>query len=252
MEEPDLGRLDQAGVSAYIKDVVTLLLENRPESPVDFISDYFRNAIKGSTGEQRSYRYIRLTNRHRETFMDNLLAAYTSLDSKLHESSGLTGVEYTKLLRLLCVDFPLEVIDTLFNVLGKGSNDAIDFRTFCSGVNACMIYEEFFEEVEWLFKGLADSNGTVDFGSFMEVIAQIKQTTQEENKQDQITYPNEKQIIASLALHGVKIDTDNRIAFKQFIAAIFQTTQMPSFAKVQEERKDNSSLVVDNGSEEQF
>ena len=34
------------GVTAYIKDMVTVLLENRPEKPLEFISEYLANALQ--------------------------------------------------------------------------------------------------------------------------------------------------------------------------------------------------------------
>ena len=47
--------LDRYGVTAYMKDVVTLLLENRPPEPIDFIADYFRTVIQGSSPLLRAY-----------------------------------------------------------------------------------------------------------------------------------------------------------------------------------------------------
>jgi hypothetical protein len=34
------------GVTAYVKDMITVLLENRPEKPLEFISDYLANALQ--------------------------------------------------------------------------------------------------------------------------------------------------------------------------------------------------------------
>ena len=71
--------LDRYGVTAYMKDVVTLLLENRPPEPIDFIADYFRTVIQGSSPLLRAYRYVRLAQPHQKAFTDNLVAAYLSL-----------------------------------------------------------------------------------------------------------------------------------------------------------------------------
>jgi len=43
------------------------------------MADYFSNALHGRTAVARSYRYIRLTRRNRQAFLDNLAAAYTHL-----------------------------------------------------------------------------------------------------------------------------------------------------------------------------
>ena len=64
--------LNKYGLSAYFKDVMTLVLENRPHDPIDFITEYYRNCAQGSSYLHRSYRYIRLTERNNDVFMDNL------------------------------------------------------------------------------------------------------------------------------------------------------------------------------------
>eukprot|EP00756_Hemistasia_phaeocysticola_P059849 Hpha_TRINITY_DN36839_c0_g1::TRINITY_DN36839_c0_g1_i1::g.139788::m.139788 len=83
--------LDRFSVTAYLKDVSTLLLENRPDEPLSFIADYFRNVIQGTSPLVRSYRYIRLTHRGRRAFWDNLVAAYATLDEKRGGGVGVTG-----------------------------------------------------------------------------------------------------------------------------------------------------------------
>ena len=89
--------LDRYGVTAYMKDVVTLLLENRPASPIAFISKYFRTVTQGSSPLLRAYRYIRLAHPTQDAFIDNLVAAYAALDAR----RGVSGVTGAELLRLL-------------------------------------------------------------------------------------------------------------------------------------------------------
>ena len=92
--------LNKYGLTAYFKDVMTLVLENRPNDPLEFITEYYRNCAEGSSYLHRSYRYIRLTERNKEVFMDNLYMAYKSL-SRRKGSIGTTGEELTKLLLVL-------------------------------------------------------------------------------------------------------------------------------------------------------
>lgn len=238
---PEAQRLHQLGVTAYLKDVVTLVLENRPEAPIEFIAEYFRNAAKGGGGISRSYRYIRLTQRHREAFMDNLLSAYTALDSKLHNSAGLTGREYSKLLRLLCNDFPMEVVDSLLQVMGKGPSDPIEFQPFCAGINACLLYEEFFEQVEWLFKACDHSgNGLVSRRTFDQVVVEMKANQAKVSESDTgMQIPSSHSLDEALSL-AVSAETARRgaggnikeeLTFKDFVAALFRTTRVPESTK---------------------
>ena len=89
--------LDRCGVTAYMKDCVTLLLENRPDEPLTFMGDYFRTVTQPSSPLLRAYRYIRLTPLDRPAFPDNLVAAYAALDSQ-RGTNGVTGAELQRLL----------------------------------------------------------------------------------------------------------------------------------------------------------
>lgn len=95
---PDEEYLDRHGVTAYMKDVVTLLLENRPASPIAFISKYFRTVTQGSSPLLRAYRYIQLAGPQHSSFVDNLVAAYVALDCR-RGTNGVTGAELLRLLR---------------------------------------------------------------------------------------------------------------------------------------------------------
>ena len=90
--------LDRYGVTAYMKDVVTLLLENRPSQPIAFISKYFRTVTQGSSPLLRAYRYIRLAGPTQAAFIDNVVSAYVALDTR-RGTSGVTGAELLRLLR---------------------------------------------------------------------------------------------------------------------------------------------------------
>ena len=40
--------LEKHGVTAYLKDMITVMLENRPEKPLEFVADYLTNALQVS------------------------------------------------------------------------------------------------------------------------------------------------------------------------------------------------------------
>ena len=85
--------LERHGVTPYLKDMMTLLLENRPENPVEFMREYFGNVVHGSTPLIRAYRYVRLGRTTQPAFMDNLVAAYTSLQCR-RGAVGVLGSDY--------------------------------------------------------------------------------------------------------------------------------------------------------------
>ncbi|KAJ9463049.1 hypothetical protein DIPPA_25654 [Diplonema papillatum] len=146
--------LDKFSVTAYLKDVVTLLLENRPDCPVSFITDYFKLVIQGASPLIRSYRYVRLTAATRQSFWDNLVSAFTTLDERKGGGVGVTAGDVRRLLSLLCTDFPPEIVPTVLEILNKTETCVVPFRQFAAGVYACVMYEEFFALAERLFHEL--------------------------------------------------------------------------------------------------
>ena len=116
----NLTDIDESG-PMLIRNIFLLLYTCRPDKPLEFMADYFSNALHGRTAVARSYRYIRLTRRNRQAFLDNLAAAY-SVMARQGESKGggLTGTEYMQLIKMLCQDFPNDVIVSLTQVSRHG------------------------------------------------------------------------------------------------------------------------------------
>lgn len=50
---------DRSGIAAYLGDVLHLLLQYRPENPVEFIADYFENVVNGVPAVKRAFRQLR-------------------------------------------------------------------------------------------------------------------------------------------------------------------------------------------------
>lgn len=73
---PTLSPPRRCGVTAYMKDMVTLLLDNRPEKPIEFITDYFHTVLAASTPITRALRFVRLSPPGHPVFDDNLAPAY--------------------------------------------------------------------------------------------------------------------------------------------------------------------------------
>ncbi|KAK3261529.1 hypothetical protein CYMTET_29566, partial [Cymbomonas tetramitiformis] len=173
MENQDTSRLDECGLTSYLKDALTIMLESRPTDPMHFLTEYFHMVANGASPSHRAYRYLRLCPQDRNMFMDNLAAAYTLLDAE-GGSVGMTGKEYMMLLRQLCADFPEVIVQILFQVLGKSETETVTFQDFSGGIRACMTYEEFLEEAENLFYDHTDgSSGTLSKQVLKKLIARL-------------------------------------------------------------------------------
>jgi hypothetical protein len=166
--------LDRHGVTAYMKDVVTLLLENRPASPIAFISKYFLTVTQGSSPLLRAYRYIQLTAPHRSAFVDNLVAAYATLDSR-RGASHVTGADLLRLLRLLCVDCPFDVSASLLQSLDRTESEPISFDEFSAAVRAGLLYDQLFRRARALFAACdPHSTGTVPRSVLQLALRQVR------------------------------------------------------------------------------
>uniref|UniRef100_A0A7S3GE48 Centriolar satellite-associated tubulin polyglutamylase complex regulator 1 n=1 Tax=Palpitomonas bilix TaxID=652834 RepID=A0A7S3GE48_9EUKA len=152
--------LDQSGVSAYLKDATTLLLENRPKNAVAFLADYFKNVIAGSSPHLRSYRYLRLSKRGRMEFIDNLAAAYQTLEAKKSGKQMVTVKDAVALARMICNDLPPNIVTLISMVLDKKESSIVSFAEFSSAMTACLAYEELLDRVQSLFAALREVEGT--------------------------------------------------------------------------------------------
>lgn len=138
--------LDRYAVTSYVKDVVTLLLENRPSSPIAFMVQYFRTVAQGTASILRAFRYIQLAQPGRPVFSDNVSAAYAALDSR-RGAGGITGASLHHLLKLVCTDCPLNISHSLLALLERAETEPISYSEFSSVVHAAIHYSEFFRRV---------------------------------------------------------------------------------------------------------
>eukprot|EP00753_Platysulcus_tardus_P005710 PLAT13633.1.p1 GENE.PLAT13633.1~~PLAT13633.1.p1 ORF type:complete len:227 (+),score=59.52 PLAT13633.1:73-681(+) len=158
-----------------MKDVVTLLLEKRPEDPVVFIAEYFRNVLHGSNPLLRAYRFLSMTDLEKETFLEGLASAYVSLDWK-KDGAGVTLAQFRKLAGMLSKDFPPELATVVVEVMGKSTEESIDFGQFVAGVRALLLLQEFLQASSRIFRSCCDSDGseTVALESFMKRLASVE------------------------------------------------------------------------------
>ena len=86
--------LERYGVAAHMREVTQLLLEYRPEMPVEFVAEYYRHAARGSIPLMRSYQQMRRTQQSRAEFIELLVSAYASMEAKggvTHQSDRRCG-----------------------------------------------------------------------------------------------------------------------------------------------------------------
>ena len=205
--------LERTGVSAVLKDLVTALLENRPSNPVFFISEYLKTS--SYTGILKSYKILKLSKPAHKSFMDKMVAAYMNLDSKKGgNNQGITGLEYVKLLKMICLDFPTEIVDEVLAVLGKRDTDLVPFEEFVAGINAILLYEDFFAEAETVFTYLdSERTGSVDAAKLFNLIGKL-------NENKRIAMPSKEEL--KLSFEKLNIDEKPTVTFGEFCLSLFK------------------------------
>eukprot|EP00238_Polyblepharides_amylifera_P009061 CAMPEP_0196586642 /NCGR_PEP_ID=MMETSP1081-20130531/55066_1 /TAXON_ID=36882 /ORGANISM="Pyramimonas amylifera, Strain CCMP720" /LENGTH=240 /DNA_ID=CAMNT_0041908593 /DNA_START=53 /DNA_END=773 /DNA_ORIENTATION=- len=231
----DASSLDASRVTVYMKDALTIMLENRPQNPLVFLADYFHMVTQVKNPVNRAYRYIKLSPQDRAVFMDNLVAAFTMLESD-GGSAGLTGEEYMKLLQHICADFPEETVRILFQILGKADKERVGFQDFLGGIKACMYFEEFLGEAEDLFLHHAveepapGSEQSVPSTALDMLIEELASRT---HVQDRQTPSSRNEFVRACREANRKLSATgppiSRVTFPQFATSLFRVlTPLPS------------------------
>mmetsp|Transcript_17009 Transcript_17009/g.28689 ORF Transcript_17009/g.28689 Transcript_17009/m.28689 type:complete len:239 (-) Transcript_17009:636-1352(-) len=220
----DVNALNESGLTLYLKDALTIMLENRPEDPLHFLHEYFQMVTRGKNPVDRAYRYLRLSPKDRVVFMDNLVAAFSLLEST-GGSAGFTGREYMKVLKLLCSDFPPEIVHLLFQVLGRGDTDSIGFEDFVGGIKTCLLFEEFLEEAEDLFITRASAQpgeleNVVTRETLVKMVKELATNTHLEDKQRPTT--REEFILLCEQACEKLAGPGANVTFPQFVASLFR------------------------------
>ena len=92
--------LEHTKVGGELKEAISVLLENRPENPILFLADYFRNKTQGmGSNVMKAYKLITQNKVDMKSFEDNVFMAYTELDKipSKEANGGVKGIDFIKL-----------------------------------------------------------------------------------------------------------------------------------------------------------
>ena len=161
------GAFDASGLTVYLKDVMTLCLENRPSDPVAFVAEYLRRVTRGASPVSRACQYLRLAPHHRREFVDNAVIAHAELcggarGGPKEDETGVDPEDHLAVLRKLCAHLPPSVAETAARatraeVCGRARDDerfrdartsGVDVFAFVASVRACLAFEELLGDLE--------------------------------------------------------------------------------------------------------
>ena len=102
----------------YIEDATGFLLDRREEDPktkpFELLAEYFKSVKNGSHVLFREYAYVSLTPHNRSSFLGNLWQSYVQIATR---GDMIKIAEHLSLVRLLCHDFPAELVQKVAQVV---------------------------------------------------------------------------------------------------------------------------------------
>ena len=151
--EPEL-YLKKYHVMIYVEDAISFLLERKDEDPktkpFELLAEYFKSVRDGTHVLFREYAFISATPHNCASFVKAFWQSYAEVAS----TGGLMKVmEYLSLFRLLCYDFPAEIVQNVAQVVfSHGAlQNVISFPDFVYTFQVLFCYKDFLKHCERLF-----------------------------------------------------------------------------------------------------
>ena len=145
-------------VLTYIEDVVHFLLERKDEDPktkpFELLAEYFRSVKDGTHILFREYAFVSKTPHNCASFVKAFWQSYTEVASR---GGPMKIMEYLSLLRLLCYDFPTEVVQKVAQAVFShdAMENVISFPDFLYTFQVLFCYKDFLNHCEGLFSSIS-------------------------------------------------------------------------------------------------
>lgn len=152
-------------IMAYIEDAVTFLLEKKDEDsktkPYEVLGEYFESIKKGTHILFRDYSFITLTPHNRASFIQCFWNTYSEMAVKVNL---MKVTEYLSLIRLLCHNFPSDVILKVGRVIFSFdiTESTVSFPDFLYTFQTVFYYESFLERCECASREIASGQTPFD------------------------------------------------------------------------------------------
>lgn len=164
MCDPDL-YLKKHHVMAYIEDAVTFLLERKDEDPktrpYELLAEYFESIKKGTHVLYRDYPFISLTPHNRASFVRLFWHSFSEVGGR---GESMRVMEYLSLLRLLCRDFPSELVQKVARVIFSydALENLVSFSDFLYTFQVLFYYELFLKHCELVCADMVGGHTRLD------------------------------------------------------------------------------------------
>ena len=140
------------------------LVENRPDSPMLFLADYFDSFCGTEKSDKilKAMDILNLAHHSQPAFQTNLILAYDSISvNKVQKKSGvakhgLIGTVYQELLKsLVSKEISTGCVEKLLSIIGCKPNETVLYDIFRYGVTCCFIFLDFVKVCRNLFSSIS-------------------------------------------------------------------------------------------------
>ena len=141
--------LQRHRVMTYLEDSMMQLLRKKDEDskvkPFHFLADYFKRVVSGNHVALREYTFITATPYNQRCFIKLFWDNYKNV---AETGQAMTCLEYYSLLRLMCHDFPQDMINTVSMVIFSdvSSDNLVSFSDFVYAFQVCFYYKNFLQK----------------------------------------------------------------------------------------------------------
>ncbi|CAD5115386.1 DgyrCDS4364 [Dimorphilus gyrociliatus] len=159
--------LEKSGTNLLIRGAILKLIQNQPENPINYLVEYFENAAEKSNKVNKAFQMIKQTPYNEEAFKINVRDSYEMLmshkSSKTSITKGVTGISYTEILQLLCMQASQQYTEKLLRKIYCREAEYIPFHVFRDGVFLACVFIDHVERSQKLFENLDKENtGQID------------------------------------------------------------------------------------------
>lgn len=184
----------------------------------------------------KAYRLITLNKYDAKSFSDNVFTAYTLIEKDHSQNtnnfggnSGIKGNDLIKLTQMLCIDYPSEILAGILKLLDKKEEENVDFDEFLNAIKTIMLYDNYFEEMEVLFKYLdVKKAGKIKKNDLVDAVAKLRKSIDKNNSEDgktkcDLRVPSEDDL--ETVYQTMSVEEDGYLTYDEYLTTLFKVTQ---------------------------
>lgn len=135
-----------------------------------------------------------------------------------HGNSGVKGIDFIKLAQMLCIDYPSEILHGMLRLLDKREEENVEFDEFLCGIRTILTFDNYFEELEQLFKYLdPKKTGKISKNDLLKSTEKLRET------QTDLRIPSAYDIEA--VYDSMIMEEEGFLNYDEYLVVLFKVTQ---------------------------